>query len=256
MNSNLLDDDEFGDKLDELTHDIEDGKTLNTQLVKISSELSADPSPFNFNRFKEARDDLQTKITTAQKNMQALQDSAKGNDTRTKQIDKLQGQFKRVQSDYDGKKNEYETLIRNHNPRSPDRGTLRTGVSAQAPVSPVPTQGRDERADSNIPVMQVYNQTEFIEKREKEIQQIHSDAKEINSMAKDINQKIYQGDEKLDKINEVTGKTVLNNMKQANEDLMKAEEITRSRTKNYCILISLMIVGLLAIGGTAYFVFK
>ena len=104
--------------------------------------------------------------------------------------------------------------------------------------------------------MQVFNQTEFIEKREKDIQQLHSDAKEINSMAKDINKKIYEGGDKLDKINEVTGKTTLGNLKKANEDLAKAEEITKSRTKNYCILTALIVGGLLVIAGGSYFLFK
>lgn len=78
------------------------------------------------------------------------------------------------------------------------------------------------------------------------------DARDIRDLATQVNQKIYEQDDKLDGLNKKMGAQVTE-IKDANQELVKAREITSKRNKNMgCWL--LFIVALLGIlGGSIYF---
>ena len=158
---------------------------------------------------------------------------------------------KKILLEYDSKKAEYEILIKNYAGSKPaaSKPNLKEQAASSGPV------GR-EKSNSNIPVMQVFSQTEFADKRQKEVEKLHAEAKDVRDLAVDINAKVYQQEEKLESINRKMDREVLSNIKKGNEELTKAEEIGARRSKNYCFLIILLVVGLGIMGSAVFFLFK
>lgn len=95
--------------------------------------------------------------------------------------------------------------------------------------------------------MEAYDQSAFIEKRNKKIKQIKADAKDLNSLATTINGKVHQQDEKLDDLNKELVYNV-DELHKANKDLDEAAKI--SGKSNNCLLITLLLLALI-VGGCA-----
>lgn len=255
MNKQLLDDDEFSEKIDEFGNEIEEFKLMCGSISKAAGQLKADTSIGNYNQMTELQQNLNVKSETIKSLLNEIANSSKGSDSRAKQNDKVQNNGKKALQEYESRKNEYEGVLRNNVPANLPKSAQRTTSGGEGQGAPKePTLG--ERRSSDVPVMMAYNQTAFIEKRQKDIERLHSDAKELKEIAGNVNAKIYEGDEKLDNLNSKLEKNVVNNLKHANEDLAKAEEITKARTKNYCMFSALVGVGVLIIGLSIYFIFK
>jgi hypothetical protein len=106
----------------------------------------------------------------------------------------------------------------------------------------------------DVPVMKVYDQTDFINKREGEIKELHQKAHQINDLAYKINDNIYQQGDKLDGLNKQMENQVTD-LKKGNDELVKAREITAQRNKNVCCWVIFIFVLFLIVGAFIYFTF-
>lgn len=104
-----------------------------------------------------------------------------------------------------------------------------------------------------VPVKMVYDQTKFIEDREKQVRQLNSDAKEVHSIAGQINEKIYQQDDKLDSLNKNMNND-LSNIQEANKELEQTRTITAARNKNLGRWTAIVVVLSLILGLSIYFI--
>ena len=98
--------------------------------------------------------------------------------------------------------------------------------------------------------MEAYDQTAFIEKRNKKIKQIKSDAKDLNSLATTINGKFHQQDDKLTDLNKELEYNV-EELHKANKDLEVAAKV--SGKSNKCLLITMLLLFVLVAGAAATF---
>lgn len=113
----------------------------------------------------------------------------------------------------------------------------------------------DHRASpfkNQVPVMEAYDQTQFIQGRNHAIKNIRSEAGEINKIASDINANIYEQDDKLDSLNREFVQAN-SEMRKANKDLVKASNDTKSMCKKVTILVSIIAVLLLVVVGCIFF---
>ena len=115
--------------------------------------------------------------------------------------------------------------------------------------------------NSEVPVMQVYSQQEFINQREADVKKLNeyyililSDAKTIHGIAGQMNEKIYEGDDKFDKINK-NNTNQIQDIKKANSELEQARELTNKRNKTImcCTLFAVLLMCIL--GTSVYFMF-
>ena len=251
MDQGLLDDDTFAEKLEELASDVEETKLLSQSIANAASVLRDDQSQENYSHFVEIKSSLEQRVASVRQLTLGLTDGAKSNEVRQKRIDKVQSVVKKMLSEYDSKKPEYDTLLKSYAGSKPSiskpKSTEQTTNAGSV--------GRD-KSNSNMPVMQVFSQAEFADKRQKDVEKLHAEAKDVRNIAVDINAKVYKQEEKLEQINKKMDREVLGNLKKGNEDLMKAEEVGAKRNKNYCFLIILLVVGLGIIGSAVYFMFQ
>ena len=243
MKKKLIDEEDFKDKIDELTGDIDEIKVLLESLSTLAQDLKAEPTEDNHSHMKAEKEALDNKAKSAARVLQELKESAQGDETRTRTVERVETQAKKALQDYEAKKPDFELALKMNSPSRFSEGEK----------SRKPTAGG--QADE-VPVMQVYNQSEFVEKRQKDIERLNKDAREINSIARDVNGKIYAQDEKLDKMNHQLENHVITNLHTANEDLAKAEEISKKRRTNYTFFVAIIAVGVLIIILTVYFLFK
>lgn len=115
------------------------------------------------------------------------------------------------------------------------------------------TYSEHEQKYDDLPIVQVYDQEKFVEKRAGQIKKIKNDAKDLNEIAVEINDKIYQQDGKLDELNKELGKNV-EDVKEANENLAEAEE--RRRTSNKKTICMILIIFLLVVILIVYFLYQ
>lgn len=93
--------------------------------------------------------------------------------------------------------------------------------------------------DNNVPIMEAYDQSTFIEKRNKKIKQIKNEAQNLNSLATEINGKVHQQDEKLDTLNKELDYNV-EELHKANKDLEKAAKVGGGNHK--CLIFALLFL--------------
>ena len=243
MRKKLIDEDDFREKVEELSGELEEIKVLLESLSTLAQDLKAEPTEDNHSHMKSEKDALDQKAKNATRLLQDLREAAQGDENRSKTVERIEAQAKRALQDYEARRQDLELVLRNN---APNR-------FSEAEKSRKPTASG---ADGDVPVMQVYNQAEFVEKRQKDIERLNSDAREINSIARDVNGKIYAQDEKLDKMNNQLEKHVIKNLHTANDDLAKAEEISKKRRNNYTFFVAIISVGVLVIVLSVYFLFK
>lgn len=106
----------------------------------------------------------------------------------------------------------------------------------------------------DVPVMKIYDQDEFIQKREGEVKELHQKAQQINGLAYKINENIYQQGDKLDGLNKQMENQV-QDLKKGNEELVKAKEITAKRNKNVMCWVLFIFILCMIIGLFVYFTF-
>lgn len=98
----------------------------------------------------------------------------------------------------------------------------------------------------DLPVVQVYDQEKVIEKRERDIKKIKTDAKDLNDIAEEIAVKIYDQDGKLDELNKELGKNV-HDVKKANVNLAEAEIRRKKGNKKMMCLIFIIFLLLIMV---------
>lgn len=114
--------------------------------------------------------------------------------------------------------------------------------------------GNQNGDTGDIPVMQAYNQQEFIDNRNDKIKQLHSDAKEVKDIASQVNKNIYEQDEKLDYVVKKNKEQVVN-VQTANQELAQAREITANRNKNIMCWTGLVAVLVIVLSLSIYYMF-
>lgn len=254
MNKKLLDDEEFDERIEELASAGDEVKSLLQSLSGAKMELITDSNSENYTRLKDIKDVLDRECKKAGLLLESVQTAAAGSEPRGKKASKHVANVSKQIQEYESKRGDYELTLRNHSHvAGAGGGSKGTGGGDKKGGQ---TQGTVNRGDDDVPVSQIYNQSEFIEKRQKDIEKLHTDAKTINTLAKDINTKIHDQDEKLDKVNDTLGKDVLGNMKDANKDLAEANDITKARARNYTFFIFVISVALLILGLSFYFMLK
>ncbi len=102
--------------------------------------------------------------------------------------------------------------------------------------------------------MEVYDQTEFIQNRDKKIKDIKNQSKQINEIAISIHDKVIEQDHKLDDLDKELGHNV-SFLKAANENLMEAEQKTSTGNKCKCQVLVFLLILMIVIGITVYFKF-
>lgn len=107
----------------------------------------------------------------------------------------------------------------------------------------------------DVPVMQVYSQENFVKGREEAIRQMNQDARDIKDIATGINERIYDQDDKLSLISKEMNKQ-LDNVKEGNQDLEKAREITAKRNKSLAMWTLFAVTLAAILGVSIYFIFK
>lgn len=247
MKNKLIDEEDFQDKIEELGNDIEEIKILLEALGRASTELKENRTAENFSAMKESKADLEKKIKSAESLLGDLTKSTKNKEVLVKKVEKIQSLANKAIQEYESRRNEFELVIKNNMPTQFAREGSST-ISVQS--------GQGGRRDSFVPTMQAYNQSEFIEKRERDLQQLNQDARDINSLTKDVTGKIYEQDDKLDNINKQLDTEVVGNLEKTNKDLSAAEVISRKRTANYTFFVGIICLGVAVIGATVYFLFK
>ena len=251
MNKRLIEDDDFNDTIEDVGSQAEDLRLNVQSIINLANQLKQNPTPDTLNDFKDVKKTVESQIESFAKSMKLLQDSTSGNEGRVKQTAKLETAIQKEVKTYEAKKDEFNLLLKNTSfseAKLEKEEKKKIGSNEQSTVV--------TKRENDMPQVQIYNQTEFIEKRQKDLEKMHSEAGEINQMAKDINKKVYESDEKLDKMNHKLEKEVVGNLKAANQDLAAAEDITKARGRNYCVLIGLLAAGVGVIGFTVYFLFK
>lgn len=103
------------------------------------------------------------------------------------------------------------------------------------------TYSETQQQYDDLPVVQVYDQEKFIEKRERDIKKIKTDAKDLNDIAGEIAVKIYDQDGKLDDLNKELGKNV-HDVKKANVNLAEAEIRRKKGNKKMMCLIFIIFL--------------
>jgi len=103
--------------------------------------------------------------------------------------------------------------------------------------------------ENPLPVMQVYDQTKFIEKQDNKIKKIKNEAKALNNIAQDMNDQIYRQDDKLSDLTKELAND-LDQIKGANDELEEARERS-SGTNSTLICWVLIVFILLAIFGVS-----
>ena len=100
-------------------------------------------------------------------------------------------------------------------------------------------------SQKQVPVLEAYDQTQFIQGRNENIKKMRNDAGEIHQIATDINQDIYEQDNKLDQLNRDLLSTH-SDVRKANQDLFQASEMS-GKQKNKICLCSLGVLALISI---------
>lgn len=254
MNKKLLDDEEFDERIEELGSAGDEIKTLLQSLAGAKMELITESNSENYSKLKDIKDVLDKECKKASLLLDSVQSASAGNEARGKKAARLLGSVAKQIQEYESKKGDYELTLRNHSHVAGASGSGKGGADSEKRGGQ--TQGGLNRADDDVPMSQVYNQSEFVEKRQKDIEKLHKDAKTINTLAKDINTKIHDQDEKLDKVNDTLGKEVLGNMRDANKDLAEANDITKARARNYTFFVIVVSAALLILGLSFYFMLK
>jgi t-SNARE complex subunit (syntaxin) len=104
--------------------------------------------------------------------------------------------------------------------------------------------GQQTQEDDSVPQMEVYDQAEFIKKRDAKIKQIKRDAKDLNGLAGEINGKVHEQDQKLDDLNKELSYNV-EEVKKANKDLERAAEL--SSGSNKCLIYGILIAAIVVL---------
>ena len=165
-------------------------------------------------------------------------------DVRIRTYERLNTRVQDEIDEYNKNKNRYEFMCNQKNAIISNSGIDNTSNAASF----------NDR-DSDVPIMKVYDQTEFVEKRQGDILKLNEDARLVNDLAGNINKKIYDQDDKLDGINKKMGDQV-DVVKAANQELHQAETISNRRNKSTMCWI-LFIIGLSAIlVASIYYLFK
>lgn len=103
----------------------------------------------------------------------------------------------------------------------------------------------------NVPVMEVYDQTKFIEQRKDKISKIKEDSKNLNDIAVDLNQEIYKQDSKLDDLNKELANDV-EHVKEANKNLEEARSRSSGSNSKLMCWILIVFIFVVVLGITAY----
>jgi hypothetical protein len=168
------------------------------------------------------------------------------NDDRQKRsYEKANGRLQTEIDEYFRAKPNYEIQANEKNAVAPNKPPVAGSFASSGSFA---TTGDD------VPVMKVYDQTDFINKREGEIKELNQKAQQINGLAYKINENIYQQGDKLDDLNKQMENQVAD-VKKGNEDLVKAREITANRNKNVCCWVVFIMVLFLIVGAFVYFTF-
>ena len=163
------------------------------------------------------------------------------NDRQAKNQQRLAEMYKTQSDEYSRGKNRYEVLCKDKN-----------AVAGEQAKS---MQKSSFTSDNDIPIMQVYDQADFIEKRHENIKKVHEDAKIINGLATDIQGKIYEQDDKLDQLNKKNYENV-QQVQKANQELVVARTISSKRNKNMACWVLLIIALAAILGFTGYLLFS
>jgi ATP-dependent Zn protease len=107
--------------------------------------------------------------------------------------------------------------------------------------------------ENPLPVMQVYDQTKYIEKQDKKIKKIKNEAKALNDIAQDMNQQIYMQDEKLGDLTKELA-TDLSMIRAANDELEEARERSSSSNSKLCCWVMVILVILVIMGVSFYLI--
>jgi len=107
--------------------------------------------------------------------------------------------------------------------------------------------------DDEIQVMEVYDQTKFIEERNQNIKKIKNEAKQINEITVSIKDKVVEQDYKLDTLEKELGRDV-SYLKKANQELHEAENLTKgdNSSKIKCLVFLFLVV--VGVGIALYFI--
>lgn len=185
---------------------------------------------------------LEEKIRTQ---IKELRERAKDDDRKMRQFDKVDSKLKTEMAEYNKNKNDYRVLA---NEKNAVKGSFSVGDSFAS-------GSFADGGTNDVAIMKVYDQADFINRRDDNIKKLNQDAKTINHLAADINTKIYEQDEKLNEVTKKMGGQV-QDVKEANKELVKAKEMTSRRNKNMLCWVLLIFVLCLILGVTIYFLFK
>lgn len=151
---------------------------------------------------------------------------------------KLQAAFEAKRDEYTGQKRELELLVKDK--KLERRIQNIPEVSLQG--SMMSSMDADEQMQSDLPVLQVYDQEKFVNQRTDKVKQIKNDARDLNNLAVQINTKVVEQDGMLDSLN----KDLENNKKivqEANKDLfIAAQKGEESRKSQWMCLLLLFVI--------------
>ena len=248
MDKKLLDDETFNDKLEELGNDVEELTMLCKSISKIAVEVNSSLTFDNYEQLTDLKSNIDDKIVSVKRQLVPISASSINKEKWIRQFEKINDATLKTILEYEKNKSEYERIIRVSKDKPEIRNSLSLNLSS--------FNSNRNTGEVEVPTMMVFNQSEFAEKREKDIEKLNADARQIHGIAKDINTKIYEGDDKLDAITHKFDKEVKANLVKANEDLATTEELSKKRVKNYCFFIWLIIVLVTILTLSLYFMFR
>lgn len=232
------------EKHNDMTYNIED-------LVQILNTVKEGMQSTNLlMQYKSSQRKINHQIPEIENLFDLMQDRMKNN-REEKVLKRLRTAFEESKSTFDRNQEEFEYLKKND--KNLDKKLKKIpDVSVKGSLLSATYSDQQQRFD-DMPIVQVYDQEKFVQKREGQIKKIKSDAKDLNDIAININDKIYQQDGKLDDLNKELGKNV-DDVKEANQNLAEAEQ--RSSKSNKKTLCLIMIITLLVLILIVFFLYQ
>lgn len=227
------------EKLNDLTYNIED-------LEQITSTIKEGMQSTNLlTQYKSALRKVNSQLPEIEDLLDLMATKAKS-DKEEKIAKKISTAFDDSRERFNRNQDEFESLKRGDRNLQKKMKDL-PDVSVKGSLLSATYSETQQRYD-DMPIVQVYDQEKFIEKREGQIKKIKNDAKDLNEIAVEINTKVHQQDGKLDTLNKDLKKNV-DDVKEANENLAEAQERSKkSNKKTICmILIIFILVAILGV---------
>lgn len=211
------------------------------QSAKVQARQASIP---DINDFKTYMKKLEAAFTQGREIIKRLKQHA-SQERQKRSYEKANTRLQTEIDEYFRAKPTYEMQANEKNAVAPNR----PGVSGSFASSGSFATNGDE-----VPMMKVYDQTDFVNKREGEIKELNQKAQQINGLARQINENIYQQGDKLEDLNKKMEGQV-EDLKKGNEELVQAREITAKRNKNVGCWVFFIFILFCIVGAFVYFTF-